>query len=125
MGLLLLLLWKGFSLHKSNLTDERRESATDLDVLNHFEVILLALQLLLDLLVSVDDDGEEHVDQDPAHGHREEEEHHSGNRVCFLKVFVTLVPEICRKITILLMLQTINRRSCTIMEKAPTKTRHY
>ena len=102
MGLLLLLLWKGFSLHKSNLTDESRESGTDLDVLDHFEVILLALQLLLDLLVSVDYDGEEHVDQDPANRHSEEEEHHSGNRVRFLKVFVTLVPEICIKITILL-----------------------
>ena len=63
--------------------------ATDLDVLDHFEVILLALQLLLDLLVPVDDDGEEHVDQDPAHGHREEEEHHRCNRVRFLKVFST------------------------------------
>ena len=63
--------------------------ATDLDVLDHFKVILLALQLLLDLLVPVDDDGEEHVDQDPAHGHREEEEHHRCNRVRFLKVCST------------------------------------
>ena len=62
---------------------------TDFDVMDHFEVILLALQLLLDLLVPVDDDGEKHVDQDPAHRHREEEEHHRCNRVRFLKVFST------------------------------------
>ena len=41
------------SLPKENV----EKIATDLDVLDHFEVILLALQLLLDLLVPVDDDG--------------------------------------------------------------------
>ena len=56
----------------------------DLYVLNDFKLILPPFQLLLYVLVSVDNDGEEDVDQDPAHGDGKEEEHDSGDSVGFL-----------------------------------------
>ena len=51
----------------------------------HLELVALALQLLLDPLVALDDDREEHVDENPVDADGEEEEHHGSHRACFFQ----------------------------------------
>ena len=58
----------------------------DLYILNNFQFIFPSLQLLLDILVAVNDDGEEDIDQHPAHRDSKEEEHHGGDSVGFLEL---------------------------------------
>ena len=57
----------------------------NLDVLDNFQLILPALKLLLDIFIAVNNDGEEDIDEDPAHRDSKEEEHHGGNSVRFLE----------------------------------------
>ena len=55
-----------------------------LDVLNNFQLILLSVQLLLDIFITINNDCQHHVDQDPAHRDREQKEHEGCNAISFL-----------------------------------------
>ena len=58
---------------------------SNLYILNNFQLIFPTLQFLLDIFIAVNDDGEEDIDQHPAHRDSKEEEHHGGDGVCFLE----------------------------------------
>ena len=64
-----------------------------LDVLNNFQVILLSLQLLLDLFISINNDCQHHIDQDPTDGHSEQEEHQRGNTIRLLSILCVFLDE--------------------------------
>ena len=61
------------------------QNLSHLYVLDNFQLILPSLQLLLDIFIAVNDDGEEDIDQHPAHRDSKEEEHHGGDSVRLLE----------------------------------------
>ena len=56
-------------------------------ILYHLKLIFPSFQLLLDVFVSVDNNSEENVDEDPADRYGEEKEHDGCYSVCFLFVW--------------------------------------